>query len=72
MKEKSAVGSPFFGAFPSDCIPKATKDVNAYFFIHSMNSCQICQIIYVNCTSEFPKRFEAITYLQTLISHCCI
>jgi len=35
VKEKSIVGSPFFGAFPSDRIPKATKDVNGHFFIYS-------------------------------------
>jgi len=27
VKEKSNAGSQFFGAFPSDSIPKATKDV---------------------------------------------
>ena len=27
-KEKSTVRSPFVGAFPSDCIPKAKKSVN--------------------------------------------
>jgi len=35
VKEKPTVGSPFFGAFPSDLIPKATKDVNVYFFNYS-------------------------------------
>jgi hypothetical protein len=28
VKKKPAVGSPFFGAFPSDCIPKGTNDVS--------------------------------------------
>jgi hypothetical protein len=34
MKEKPTVCSPFFGEFPSDHIPIATKHVNIYFYIH--------------------------------------
>jgi hypothetical protein len=41
MKEKPTVGSPFFGAFPSDHITKVTKDVNVGFFIHSGNCCKL-------------------------------
>ena len=41
MKEKATVGFPFLGAFPSDHIPKATKDVNVHFFSHSSNSCKL-------------------------------
>ena len=41
--------SPFNGQFPSDRIPKATKDIN----VHSCN-----------CTSELRKIFEATTYLN--------
>jgi len=33
VKEKPTVGSPFFGAFPSDCIPAGTNDVSV--LIHS-------------------------------------
>jgi len=33
-KEKQIVGSPFFGAFPSDRNPKATKDVNVGKFLY--------------------------------------
>ena len=29
------LGSPFFGALPSDCVPKAKKDVNVHIFVHS-------------------------------------
>jgi hypothetical protein len=36
--EKPTVGSPFFRAFPSDRIPKATKDGSVHFFIHSFTS----------------------------------
>ena len=57
MKEKAAVGSPFFVAFPSNRIPKATKDVNVLFF--SSNSCQVRQGIQVNYTCEFREIFEA-------------
>jgi len=35
VKVKPTVGSPFFGAFLSDRNPKATKDDNVHFFIHS-------------------------------------
>jgi len=35
IREKQTVGSPFFGAFLSDSIAKAMKDVSAHFFIHS-------------------------------------
>jgi hypothetical protein len=31
VKEKQAVGSPYFGAFSSDRIPKARKNVNGTF-----------------------------------------
>jgi hypothetical protein len=27
MKQKPTIDSPFFVAFPSDCIPKGTKDI---------------------------------------------
>ena len=33
MKENPTVGSPFFGAFPYDRIPKAAKDVNYIFLV---------------------------------------
>ena len=56
LKEKATVGSPFFGAFPSDRIPKATKDVSLYFFSTIA--------IPVNDTSEFREHFEAITYVH--------
>ena len=34
-REVEAFGSPFFGAFSSDGIPKATKDVNVHVFTHN-------------------------------------
>jgi len=36
VKEKPTAGSPFLGAFPPDCIPKAMKDGSVHFFIHSV------------------------------------
>jgi hypothetical protein len=45
-----------FGAFPSDHIPRATKDVNEHFLA-----------IPVSYTSEFQEFFEATTYI---LSHC--
>jgi hypothetical protein len=44
--EKQTGGSQFFGTFPSDCTPKAKKDVNLYyFFIHNNNFCELYQRI---------------------------
>jgi len=48
-KEKQTVGSPFFGAFPSNCIRKATKVTNVNFFIHIFPNAAIL----VNYTGEF-------------------
>jgi hypothetical protein len=59
VKENPSGSSPFFGAFPSDRIPKATKDINLYFFFKIA--------IPVNDTSEFRESFEATTYNFTLI-----
>jgi hypothetical protein len=57
VKEKPTLGPSFLGVFPSDRIPKATKDVKVHFFIHSSNSCKY--------TSEFRELFESITYTHT-------
>jgi hypothetical protein len=40
VKEKPTVDSAFFGAFPSDRIPKEAKDVRVHFVIHSSDSCK--------------------------------
>ena len=45
VKEKPTVGTPFFGAFPSDRIHKAKKDVSVHFFVPSSNSYKLCQRI---------------------------
>jgi hypothetical protein len=62
VKEKSTVGSPFFGAFPSDRILSAAKDVNVNVFIHCSNFCELYQQIPVNYTREFWKIVEATAY----------
>jgi hypothetical protein len=53
MKEKPTVGSPYFGAFPSDRVPKAMKGINVYFFIHNKNSCKLYQQILENFRSYY-------------------
>jgi len=45
VKEKPSAGSPFLRAFPSDCNPKAMKDVNIHYFIHGSNYCKLYQQI---------------------------
>jgi hypothetical protein len=47
---KPTVGSPFFRAFPSDRFPKATKDGNMLFFIHSVTFMD--ELIIVSANSE--------------------
>jgi hypothetical protein len=66
MKEKSSVGSPYFGAFPSDRIPRATNVVSVYFFIHSSNSCKLykfLQIITAN-SGNFLKLLREYTQMR--------
>jgi hypothetical protein len=36
IKVKRTLRSPFFGAFPSNRIPKPKKGVNVHFFVHSV------------------------------------
>jgi hypothetical protein len=45
VKEKPTIGSPFFGAFPSGRISKATKDASIYFCIRARNSYKLYQRI---------------------------
>jgi hypothetical protein len=56
-KEKPAVDSPFFKAFPSVRIPKTMKYVSVHFFIHNSSSCKLYQRIPVNYTSQFWLTF---------------
>jgi hypothetical protein len=59
MKEKPSVGSPFWGAFPSDRIRKATEDVSANLRDRNFHHAAIP----VNYTSEFQALFEATSYI---------
>jgi len=60
MKEKSKVGSQFFAASPSDRITKATKDDNVYFYIRSINSCKLYQLIPVNYANELRTSLKVL------------
>jgi hypothetical protein len=51
--EKPTVGSPFFGAFPSD---RMRRRMSMYIFY-------LYQQIPVNYTSEFREIFEAAAYI---------
>ena len=64
MKEKPNVCSPFFGAFPSDSIPKATKEGNVHFFIHSSNSCKLNHRISVTFLSYYMHLYLADFFLR--------
>ena len=63
MTEKPTVGFLLFGAFPSDRIPKAMKDVNAHFFNHSSNSCKLYKRIPANYNKEFKEMFDPAVYI---------
>ena len=52
MKEKPTDGSQYFGAFPSDHIPKVMKEIKLYLFIHSNKSLKLYQRIPVNYISK--------------------
>jgi len=66
MKEKPTVGYPFFWAFPSDRIPKATKGVNIHFFIHNFPEIPLRQR-FQYITHEFSEDFEATAYLLACV-----
>jgi len=55
MEEEPTVCSPFFRVFPSERIPKMTRDVNVDFFIYSSNSCKY--------TQKFWEHSEASVYI---------
>jgi hypothetical protein len=59
---ETALGSPFFGPFPSDRIPKATNEINVQKFPSCINACSLYQRIPVNYTSKIRDLFEGNTY----------
>jgi hypothetical protein len=68
VKDKPTVDSPFFRVFPFHHIPKAMKDINVHFFIHSFTlmheliwTLPWTSKIPVNYTSEFQEHFEVTT-----------
>jgi hypothetical protein len=70
VKEKPTVASPFLGAFPSDRIPKATKDVIVYFFIHSSNFREeliMCNAVAAQNACKLHQRNPGFTCNVTLL-----
>jgi hypothetical protein len=63
MKNKPTIGSPYFGAFPSDRIPKAIKNSNEHILFTVTFS--------VNYTREFRELLEptAYTFYKTVFEH---
>ena len=68
MKEKPTLGSPIFGVFRSDRIPKVTKDVSEYLFIQSSNSSQLYFLKLVGlsrkCAIEHTEYWNSKTCLE--------
>jgi hypothetical protein len=64
VKEIPNFGSSHLGAFPSDRIPKSTKDVNVQVFIHSSNS-----VNYFNLTLFVPMFSMFKQSICILIQH---
>ena len=62
--EKPTLGPPFFGAFPSDRIRKATKNVNAHFLFHSSNSCKLLQGI-SGTFCRYNVKLSSVTQILT-------
>jgi hypothetical protein len=69
VKEEPADGSPYFGTFPSDLVPKATNDVKVHLYIHSYyttgnisaNSRYILKLLHLG-----PLTVEQLFFLLTL------
>jgi len=68
VKEKSNAGSPYFREIPTDRIPKATKDVNVHFFIHSSISCKLYKRNAAKYTSELRENLKLLRILHVISS----
>jgi hypothetical protein len=62
VKDKPTVVSPFFGVFPSGCIPKAKKDYWCIFIYSQFNINVLRGTILVNYISGFQGLVEATAY----------
>ena len=60
VKEKPTFESPFWGAFPSDRIPTAMKDVSVHFSIQGSNSYKLY--------NRIPEIVAATTYNYLCVS----
>jgi hypothetical protein len=69
VKEKPTVGSPFFGAFPSDSIPQAAKGVMTSEVVPTFETDFRHAAVPANYTSEFREISEAATYFKNVL-HC--
>jgi len=65
VKEKPTADSPFFGAFPSDHIPKATKDV-IYISLstvavpvdYTSKYRKVLKLLLINISYNYSRQFE--------------
>jgi hypothetical protein len=65
LKEKATIGFPFFVAFPSDRIPKTTKNANVYFLTPSklyIEFWELLKLLFKNysISSAFPPDVQCI------------
>jgi hypothetical protein len=67
VEEKSTFGSPFLGAFYSELISKAKKDVNVPFFIHNFpHAGEFLRLLHVFsfiCRKCVHIGFSVVSYL---------
>jgi hypothetical protein len=61
VQEAPTVDSQIFGAFPSDRIPKAKKEVNVHFFIHGGIFCKLYQSIPETCHIIYHTIYHIIS-----------
>ena len=74
MKEKSTNGSPFFVAFPSDCLPKATKNVRNKFIYSKYHFLSILSNNYWNVLNlpRIPVYLRMWFVLIPAVAYCSV